>query len=537
MCHLAPGRPLVPCSRGHRSPDERSARAGARPAGRAGRVRLAHRRGHRALRRQGSVAEEARGVLLRERQPRPQERGARVAGRVDRVDRGRQRERGAAARAAADQAPSAAPECAPARRQVVPVHRRDARRRVPARALHARAAPHRRALLRALRVGAEGAHHARDAQQDLPVPAVRGPCAGPALGRAVPRLPHRALRGTVRGPDHARGLPRRDRRRDRVPRGTHEQDRARSRAAHARRLRAAPVRGGRARPQPAHGRAPPQRAPGRRRRLRHLRRDRAGGRERRRQRPAAGGARRAHRGAPLALPGERRGGGRGRAAGAVPARLLRHPGRHPAADLRAHGGRGRRSRGGLPGSAARRGRPAAGRRARRQAARRRDGAAQRRARRAARRPARAAHAHAPHRGARGAARVAQPRGAADPHRVLRHLEPPGHERGGLDGRVRGRRRQALRLPPLRHPARRGPGRLPLARRGRDAALRASPPRRRRRLRPQLRDAPEPARDRRRQGPAGRRARRHARVRPAARRRRLAGQARGGGLPPRPGRSP
>ena len=55
----------------------------------------------------------------------------------------------------------------------------------------------------------------------------------------------------------------------------------------------------------------------------------------------------------------------------------------------------------------------------------------------------------------------------------------------------------------------GPGRLPLAGRGRDAALRAPPARRRRRLRPQLRDAPEPARDRRRQGTAGRGARRHA----------------------------
>ena len=42
-----------------------------------------------------------------------------------------------------------------------------------------------------------------------------------------------------------------------------------------------------------------------------------------------------------------------------------------------------------------------------------------------------------------------------------------------------------------------------------AALRALPARRRGRLRPQLRDAPEPGRDRRRQGPARRGARRHA----------------------------
>ncbi len=84
---------------------------------------------------------------------------------------------------------------------------------------------------------------------------------------------------------------------------------------------------------------------------------------------------------------------------------------------------------------------------------------------------------------------------------------------------------------IRHGAR--TGRLPLARGGGLAPLRAPPPRRRRRLRPQLRDAPEPARDRRRQGPARRRARRDADVRPAARRGRLAGQARGGGLPPGP----
>ena len=83
---------------------------------------------------------------------------------------------------------------------------------------------------------------------------------------------------------------------------------------------------------------------------------------------------------------------------------------------------------------------------------------------------------------------------------------------------------------IRH-ARRA-GRLPLARGGRHAALRAPPARRRGRLRPQLRDAPEPARDRRRQGTAGRGAGRDAHLRPAARGGRLAGQARGGGLPAR-----
>ena len=61
--------------------------------------------------------------------------------------------------------------------------------------------------------------------------------------------------------------------------------------------------------------------------------------------------------------------GRGRAAGALPARLLRHAGRHPAADLRAPRGRRRRSDRRLPLPAPRRGGRAARRRARRQAAR------------------------------------------------------------------------------------------------------------------------------------------------------------------------
>ena len=262
--------PLVPCSRGDQSSSRRPARPGAGASRRPGRVRLAHGGRHGALRGQGRLAAQARGVVLRERQPRSQERGAGRPRGVDRADRGRQRERGAAARAAADQAPPAAAQRAPARRQVVSVHRRHAGRRVPARAVHARAPPDRRALLRAVRIGAEGADDARDAQQDLPVPPLRGPVARPALGRALPRLPHRPLRSTLRGLHLAGGVPRGDRRCDRVPRGPDEQDRARPRAAHARSLRAASLRGGGAHPQPADGGAPPERAPGRRGRYGHL---------------------------------------------------------------------------------------------------------------------------------------------------------------------------------------------------------------------------------------------------------------------------
>ncbi len=41
--------------------------------------------------------------------------------------------------------------------------------------------------------------------------------------------------------------------------------------------------------------------------------------------------------------------------------------------------------------------------------------------------------------------------AADPHRVLRHLQPRRHAHGRLDGRVRGRRAEEVRLPPLHDP--------------------------------------------------------------------------------------
>ncbi len=45
---------------------------------------------------------------------------------------------------------------------------------------------------------------------------------------------------------------------------------------------------------------------------------------------------------------------------------------------------------------------------------------------------------------------------ADPDRVLRHLEPRRHPHGRLDGRVRGRRAEEGRLPPLHDPHARGP---------------------------------------------------------------------------------
>ena len=298
---------LVPCSRGHRSPSCRPARPGAGPARRAGRVRLAHRRRHRALRRQGLLAEEARGFVLRERQSRPQERGARRAGRVDRADRGRQRERGAAARAAADQAPPAAAQRAAARRQVVSVHRG-----------HAAATSTRACCSRASGTAAAcatsgpyaSAQKVRTTLETLNKIFPYRPCEGPAPGRrsGVPCLDYHIGRcaapcvGLITREDYRAVI-------DDViaflEGRTNKIERDLERRMHEASERA-PVRGGRAHAQPADGRAPPQRAPGGVGRDGHLRRRRARGRGRRRQRAAARRARRAHRGAPLALPRERR---------------------------------------------------------------------------------------------------------------------------------------------------------------------------------------------------------------------------------------
>ena len=66
-------------------------------------------------------------------------------------------------------------------------------------------------------------------------------------------------------------------------------------------------------------------------------------------------------------------------------------------------------------------------------------------------PARRAPPPEPRGGARGPAAGARPRRAADPDRVLRHLQPRRHAHGRLDGRVRGRRAEEVRLPPLHDP--------------------------------------------------------------------------------------
>ena len=71
----------------------------------------------------------------------------------------------------------------PARRQVVPLHRDQPRRGVPAHLLHARAPPPRPRLLRPLLQRQARARDARPARQGLPVPHLRRPRAGPGQRR------------------------------------------------------------------------------------------------------------------------------------------------------------------------------------------------------------------------------------------------------------------------------------------------------------------------------------------------------------------
>ena len=181
----------------------------------------------------------------------------------------------------------------------------------------------------------------------------------------------------------------------------------------------------------------------------------------------------------------------------------------PAADRRRRGA-ARPRRGARRGAvgAARRPRRGARRRARRQAAPARARRAQRRPRP---RPGPAApRAPPPAAGGRalraaGRARAAAPAGA---DRGLRRLQPRRRAHRGLDGRLRGRRAEEVRLPPVPHPRRphrAGPTTSPRSRRcsaaGWPAPGAGRPLAARPRARRELRRAPGPDRDRRRQGPA------------------------------------
>ncbi len=397
--------------------------------------------------------------------------------RRDRVRRRRQRGRGAARRAGLHQAVPAALQHPPARRQVLPVHRDLARRGLPARLLHARAPSPRPRLLRAvLERQARARARSRCSAEGLPDPLLHRRRAGPALA-ARPCLDYHIKRcaapcvGYVSREEYRRGHRRR---RSTSSAGRYGDDRARARAAHARGRGGAGVRAGGGRAQPPARRALAARAPARRERGgRHARRDR-----RRARRPATP-TRRSSRCATACSPTASR---------------STSPTRPSAASaevieeflLQYYETARRRCRRWSSSSAdvdeqpaladalaSRRGGPRRGarRRARREAA-------DPRARRAQRALAleedqlqRRAPARAPRRGARRAAQALGARRAADADRVLRHLEPRRHAHRRLDGRLRGRRAEEVRLPPLQDPlAARAPRRLRVDGRGARAAL-------------------------------------------------------------------
>ena len=135
---------------------ERAEARGAAPraARRARRLRLPRPRRRRALRRQGELDPQAGRLALRGQGRRPRRRHGRHRRadrphRVDRVPGHRDRGRGAARRAELHQALPAAVQHPAARRQVLSLRRGQPRRGVPARLLHPRAAPAEPRLLRA----------------------------------------------------------------------------------------------------------------------------------------------------------------------------------------------------------------------------------------------------------------------------------------------------------------------------------------------------------------------------------------------------
>jgi hypothetical protein len=292
---------------GSDEPDTRHT-AGGSPAA-AWCVPLPGRRRIGALHREGEVAALEGAELLPERARRPaRDVAARRAGRRRGDDRHGQRGRSPARGAEPRQAPSSAVQRPSARRQVLPVHRGDGRRRVPARDVHPRASSARGRLLRTVRQREEGARDPRRPQSGLQVPSVRGAEARQALGDSVPRLPHRPLSRAVRRLHLPRGLWRDHLGSRRVPVRRDPTDPARAGGAHAGRLRRGALRGCGALPKPSVLPASPRRAPDRgRAEGGQRRRRRRGGRRRARRRPGLSAPRR-QAGRPLQLPARERGG-------------------------------------------------------------------------------------------------------------------------------------------------------------------------------------------------------------------------------------
>ena len=368
------------------------------------------------------------------------------------------------------------------------------------------------------------------------------PCEGPKPGRhsGIPCLDYHIERckAPCVGYISKEAYRRADRARDRVPLRRDAADPARARAADGGGGRRRALRGRGALPQPAVRDPPSRRAAGRRPALgRHRRR----ARDRDRGRPRGGAdlpaARRPAR-RPLRLPPrERRGPGRRRRARGVLRSSTtgrRRASRRSSSSRRTRATR-RRSRSSSPTGAAR------GSRCARPRAARSGGCRSSPTRTRAR--ARVRPASSPSR-----SRLRRVEALEELREVLEPREPPDSGSSATTSRTsRPSRRSGrwsssrTRSPKKAHyrkfgvRAARRAGRLRGDRRGRLAALRAARRRDRRGVRRVVRGDAEPRRDRRRQGPALGGARGDAVVRPAARRRHLAGEEGGARLRPGPPR--
>ena len=365
-----------------------------------------------------------------------------------------------------------------------------------------------------------------------------GPQPGTPLGHPLPRLPHRALPGALRRIRVAGGV------RDASSRASSQFLSGETRAdpARARRARCSDAATRQAFEEAARYRnrlfadPPPRGAPGGGPSgHRHRRRHRARRPRRRRGRPGLPAPGRADGRPPRLHARERRRPGHGHPRRGLLPRVLRQPlracrrssssRRTPATLGSARGGalEAARVAGGGAGGTARGEAPTAGARA-----------AQRRARARERGARLAAEAAPPDRGARGAPRGAEPRercrsgSSASTSRTSRTSRRSAR---WSSSRMRCRRRRTTGS--SRSGTSSGQDDFAMMARGGLATVRAAPGRDGRRVRRELRRRSEPRRHRRWQGAALRSAGRDAGVRPAAGGGRLAREARGGGLRPRP----
>ena len=192
-------------SRHRQEPIDEQRRQPARPARRLP-VRDARRRGRSTSARRPRSASGSPRILGQVARGGAARWSTQVA--LDRLPGHRDRGRGAARRAAVHQAPPAAVQHPAARRQVLSVHRRSASTRSSrASTSPASATGPGRVYFGPVLERQARPRDARPARQAVPVPHLRGPGAGPALRRALPRLLHQALPGALRRLHRPRGVP------------------------------------------------------------------------------------------------------------------------------------------------------------------------------------------------------------------------------------------------------------------------------------------------------------------------------------------